>query len=110
MSDLKARRGHCAGALVLSSRLTEVIIFGGCVYHKDIAATIVLRFGKLWCYKIVMCYYIPLLVCLALLSYFKLSVYERKVHFFIRMLLFPTIQVNGLSCSDSWNKMPHVSA
>ena len=80
MSNLKARSGHCAGALVLSSRLTEVIIFGGYDYPKDIADTTVLRFGKLWCYK---CYYIPLLVCLALLSYFKFSVYERKVHFFI---------------------------
>ena len=34
-SDLKARLGHCAGALVLSSRLTEVIIFGGYNSHYN---------------------------------------------------------------------------
>ena len=46
VSYLKARHGHCVGAIVLSSRLTEVIIFGGCDYNNDIAATTVLRFGE----------------------------------------------------------------
>ena len=43
MSDLKAREGHCAGALALSSKLTEVIGFDG---PNSIAATTVLRFGE----------------------------------------------------------------
>ena len=48
---LQARGSHCAGALVLSSRLTEVIIFGGTAddwYHSQnfLAATTVLRFSK----------------------------------------------------------------
>ena len=45
MSDLNERYGHCAGALVLSARLTEVIIFGGfdCL---TLSATTVLRFGE----------------------------------------------------------------
>ena len=66
VSDLKARYGHCAGALVLSSRLTEVIIFGGRdSNYRNLAATIVLRFGE---YIILLCFtyshvliYIPLL-------------------------------------------------
>ena len=69
MSNLEARECHCAGALVLSSRLTEVIIFGG--RDRDyghLAATTVLRFGKYTFSFIVMCYYFPLLVCLAQMS------------------------------------------
>ena len=77
MSDLKARHGHCAGALVLSSRLTEVIIFGGRDFFNNLSSTTVLRFGE---YTIRMCF----------------------THSHI--LLFPTTEVNGLSCSDSWNK------
>ena len=46
VSDLKAREGHCAGALVLSSKLMEVIIFGGYDGLNYIAATTVLRFGE----------------------------------------------------------------
>ena len=52
MSGFKARRGHCAGALALSSKLTEVIIFGGFDGPNDIAATTVLRFGE---YTIIRC-------------------------------------------------------
>ena len=46
MSDLKAREGHCAGALALSSKLTEVMVFGGFDGPNSIAATTVLRFGE----------------------------------------------------------------
>ena len=46
MPDFKARESHCAGALVLSSRLTEAIIFGGQNSYGNLAATTVLRFGE----------------------------------------------------------------
>ena len=53
MSGLKARDGHSAGALVLSSSLTEVIIFGGMDrLNRHLAATTVLRFGE---YTILLC-------------------------------------------------------